>query len=206
MRARPHDGGAAGFPGGRARAALTLIEVMVALAVMAALAAVVLPAALSRVREASVAEVGERLGSALVQACVEAQRRGEVLEVVVLPGRGGEVEVLLRRLEGESDDEQPWIGDEPLATLPAGVRVMQGGAEGAARGAEPGGGVVLGIVLPDGTVEAAGAPVVLEDADRRRHEVRVSRWDAKVTVATLTDPEAGAGGLEELSSERGGGS
>lgn len=178
MRARPHDGGAAGFTGGRARRALTLIEVMVALAVMAALAAVVLPAALSRVREAGVGEIGERIGGALVLACVEAQRRGEVLEVVAQGEGSGDLDLWLRPLDAaaEGEEEPRWIGDEPLATLPAGVRVAAGdGARGDRVEA------VVAVVLPDGTVEA-GETLILEDGGGGRLEVRLSRWDGRVTV------------------------
>ena len=53
--------------------------------------------------------------------------------------------------------------------------------------------------IPDGKVEGADGPLVVEDGAGARHEVRVARWGGRVTVSPVVQeddvPDAGGGAL-----------
>lgn len=170
--------------GGGWRRALTLIELVVALVIALGLAAVVLPAAAGRLRAAGLGEVASRVEAAVVLACAEAQRRGEVLELVLVEDGGGEGALYVRAVKEDERDEPAWRPgmEEPLAELPGGVKLWAG--EGGTRGdgGEEGAGRVLAVVLPDGTVVREVDPLIFEDAEGRRVEVRIGAWTGRVSV------------------------
>jgi type II secretory pathway pseudopilin PulG len=156
VKVRGRDMGGSRPPGDRSRCAggFTLLEVLIAITLTVALAAVVLPVSMSWLQVAGLDEAAPRVEAALSLARADAQRRGIVLEVVAATSSDGALELRSRELivesagSGDFDEslEPNGISDETseetlLAELPAGIvlrRVIPGELEAEEFGAAGG--------------------------------------------------------------------
>lgn len=150
------------------RRAFTLMEVLIVLALLLALASVVVPVAVTQARAGHVADAGLQLEAALAMARADAQRQSAPVRVLARTLRSGEVEVFAETIAlgvPERETDAPTWGEaaperrtrdgvtseRPVATLtlPKGVVVSDrrdepadtragGGGSGVPRGGDPG--------------------------------------------------------------------
>jgi prepilin-type N-terminal cleavage/methylation domain-containing protein len=178
---RRRRGGCARGPGG-----FTLLEVLIAITLTVALAAVVLPVSVSWLGAAGLDEAAPRLESALSLARADAQRRGVVLEIYAAAAADGTIELRSRELgvertdaddvgvpavqEGEAEDS----GEETvLAELPLGVllrRVNPGDLQEAG---------LDDVGVPGGTKGSAGNR---DESDEARLVIALALPDGRIVA------------------------
>ncbi len=155
--------------------AFTLMEVVVVMGVLLALASVVVPIAVTSARAGRVDDAGVQVEAAMAMARADAQRQSAPVRVMARTLATGEVEVYSEAvaLGVPSDEEIGGVASTPAASerslgtcvLPRGVTVrdrLAGASEDEAltgsAGAEPRvAGAGLSVSGPDGEVTAAGA-------------------------------------------------
>lgn len=211
-----------GWRCGAGRAGFTLIEVMIALALVLALSALVW-ASLSPLRDrVAMDEACAMVADGVEQARSMAAGSNQVLEVrasigatvleiqarAIAPAEEeGQGEGAGRAGSASESDERPWIVLVRIVGSFAREDPMElAGSEDEARQAttladdEPEL-VSIGVVLPDGSA-VPGVPLRLKDADGRWSVVRVGTWTTRIEVeeasaADGTDEDAGEGAMEE---------
>ncbi|MFO0833988.1 MAG: prepilin-type N-terminal cleavage/methylation domain-containing protein [Phycisphaerales bacterium] len=201
---RPQSRGTA--DGGRR--AFTLIEVVIAIAILLAIAALVLPSMLERTRGRAEREAVEIAKAACSRASSESQRRG----VPILLAAVSEIDHV--RLVGSrvdtGDDESGIVRELFSIDLPGGMTITgpgakasestppTGGSESHAFGATPieesgvtraGARTTLTLAFPDG--RCAGGQFDLVTSATRRTRFSLSEWTSNVRVRTIdTTPSA----------------
>ena len=181
------------------RRALTLIEVLAAIAVIVVLSAVAMPLLSGRVAAARFDTAARRVETAVVMARAEAQRRGETMRLVARDSAGGQ-RLVLAPFGDTGSEESPGEGSVHTETILAeelgsGVRLAQGSATGAeantvltaglpqARAPE----FLIATFLPDGTVTPGG--VIHLAAGKRTLEVRLNSWTGAATLMPVAASE-----------------
>jgi prepilin-type N-terminal cleavage/methylation domain-containing protein len=188
----------------------TLLEVLVALAVVAVMASLAIPGLWGRMDGAKLNAAARQVEAALVTIRANSQRDGVALELVAIDGPGG---VRLRADplgSGAGEVGAGTLAPRPsrvLATLPAGVRIILSvpppeedvmlAPEGQTRraGYSPGGDelpVKLAVLLPDGSVVATGPFRIgmgerqsagQTGSDRPALLVRINRWTGVCSIS-----------------------
>lgn len=211
---------------GGVRAGVTLVELLIALALMVAVAGLALPNMFS-ILARSTAEEGRRQAlAALASARAEAIGAGEPVRVMAEPvggggadgdraSRGWRLRAVALEPEGEPgaggqsawlDDEDRWR-PETVAALPAGWIVLAseaggaiGGPMGGPEAVEP---VELVTFLPDGGAIAPLSPVRFGAGDQR-FALKVDRWSGRATLAIdrgeIDDADIEAGEMDRAAS------
>jgi type II secretory pathway pseudopilin PulG len=111
-------------PGKRCAAGLSLIEMMVALAVLILLAGLVVPTVSGMSESVEFRETCDQLSSAVSVCRSEAQRRGTPMELVVRKESDGRVSLVGRPARlGEQSREQQASGGQVLMVLPGGYSI-----------------------------------------------------------------------------------
>ncbi|MBL8761067.1 MAG: prepilin-type N-terminal cleavage/methylation domain-containing protein [Phycisphaerae bacterium] len=209
-----------GGAGGRRRA-FTIIEVVIAIAILVAIAAMVLPSMLERTRGRAEREAVEIAKAACSRAGSESQRRGVPILLSAV-AETDHVRLVGSRVE-TGDDESGVVRELFSIDLPAGMTVTSPGARvseaamptggsesrafGAAAGEEgtaarAGARTTLTLAFPDG--RSAGGQFDLVASPARRTRFTISEWTTNVRVRTIdttpADEKAGeskaAGGDE----------
>lgn len=202
-----------GVPGVRVpgRRALTLIELVAAIAVMVVLSAIAMPVIAGRVAGARFESAARQIESFTVLSRAESQRRGEALELVV-ETTGATQRFTLEAWRGtetgsKPGDSQPSgltvlgefgegisVSDKPpVAGRIDGLKeggdqeVLRGAAVPPLREAIRGQRTVLATFLPDGTA-TVGGPIYLSDRERTV-EVRLNTWTGAATVKDYEPPK-----------------
>lgn len=202
-----------------ARAAFTLIEVVIVIAILGAIAGIAWPAVRGAWREQSFASAVEIVAHALSGARLDAVRRGEVLVAEIETRPTGGQAIVVRSL-GPADasgdpnaasavDAEEFRVAEPLG-LPAGMRIeppvedeeeaLASGAAGFAAPPPPAmteapPPLVVATFFPDGSAAAGGALVLADDHGRRaRVEVGVVTGAVRLVRADVRDEGAGEDG------------
>jgi prepilin-type N-terminal cleavage/methylation domain-containing protein len=187
--------------------AFTLLELLIAVALVVLVAGLALPAVWGRTEGARLDTALRQLGAAVIAARAEAQRGGAVSELRVVATAEGEALVIRRlgdvEIRGTDDD----LGGEaaavvrPWTVLPSGVRVLgeppsEGGTSPAHRRENSGAAgeherraVRVAVMLPDGTAVASG-PVYVSVGERVV-EVSLNRWSGGASEREL--PRRGEG-------------
>jgi prepilin-type N-terminal cleavage/methylation domain-containing protein len=193
------------------RQAFTLLELLVALALLVVVTGLALPALVGRMEGARLDAALRVVGAAVVSARAEAQERGEpVVLLAVRSGTGDRlvIESLERGEEGESRGARGSEGVSSLQTwaeLPEGVNLdlnppaeSHAGeqlAESSSQRAAP---LRLAIFLPDGA--AAGCGTVYLRSGERTFAITLNRWTGGVSTTELdatqmdSAPESGGPG------------
>lgn len=194
------------------RRALTLIELVAAIAVMVVLSAIAMPVIAGRVAGARFESAARQIESFTVLSRAESQRRGEALELVVETTAATQ-RFTLEAWRGAESGSKPGdaepsgltvlgeigegisVSDKPPVTgridWPMGggddQEVHQGAAAKPLQGAFQGQRTVLATFLPDGTA-TVGGPMYLSDR-RRTVEVRLNAWTGAATVKNYEPPK-----------------
>jgi prepilin-type N-terminal cleavage/methylation domain-containing protein len=191
----------------RARAGMTLVELLIALALMVAVAGLALPnmfAILAR----STAEEGRRQAlGALAGARAEAIGAGEPVRVIAEPYAGGwrlRAQSLAPERNGRGAPEELEEGwtPETMAALPSGWIALAAQSAGASVAAaelieavEP---VEVVTFLPDGGAMAPAERARFA-AGERRFSLKVDRWSGRATLQT--EPAGGSEDADEAEEE-----
>ena len=181
--------------------AFTMIEIMIALAVLVTLAAVTLPSLITRGLDDTRADTEARLNDALLDARREAQRTGQTTEIVwtQAPGRTGETVALIVVQTLRPDQANPDVtDDEPedefAALLPGSDSESldadpQQQASDRSRGGDDnpeGFRATLGYTLPDGSFVPADASFRFE-LDGRLYSLEFEALAARARFERLAD-------------------
>jgi len=202
------------------RRALTLIELLAAIAVMVVLSAIAMPVIAGRVAGARFEAAARQVESIVVLSRAESQRRGEALNLVAVrlgrseqfrlepweggdekqPGTGAETSgVLLGELgEGVSISQRPpATADGPAgASSERGTTVHDAALLGAATSEER---VVIATFLPDGTA-AVGGPIYLSERGRTV-VVKLNAWTGAAKVEEFVPPDDSGSGEQKDAKE-----
>lgn len=189
------------------RQGFTLIEVMIALAIVAMLAGIVLPIGLSRLNADSFIQTQRQLESAVSIARADAQRRGVLMKLIAVEAQGvvavwsvefgeagggarGEMpkrrEFVLELPSGAGVEPAPAAEDEAEDTEEEEderPRPAAAGAEAEAAPVER----ALCVLMPDGTV-VAGEAMVLRGRDGKRVRIDFNAWTGALTFVPV-EPE-----------------
>lgn len=190
------------------RGAFSLIEVVIALAILVAIASLVLPSLVARTSGRAEREAIEMTRAACSRASSESQRAGVPVLLAAVSGRD-HVRLVGSRVE-RGDDEAGVVRELFSIDLPAGMTIAipgaadgsgatSPGAKGAARnndaaGAEggtpvPGSRVTLTLAFPDG--RCAGGDFDLVTSGSRRARFTLSEWTSTVRVRTINTSSSG---------------
>lgn len=197
---------------------LTLLEVVVAVAIVAILSALALPAISGRLGDARLKSAAHQLEAGVISIRAQAQREGNAVALFAAPGRRG-MQLVAERVEaaggmaGEGiggGERESGVSRRVLASLPPGVRINAGDSATAEDGeaddqmALPGIAedgmerppLRLAVALPDGSVISPG-PVSLS-AGGAGWRVRINRFTGVCTKEPERrfEPENGKGMLE----------
>ncbi len=197
-----------GGAGGRRRA-FTIIEVVIAIAILVAIAAMVLPSMLERTRGRAEREAVEIAKAACSRASSESQWRGVPILLAAV-AETDHVRLVGSRVE-TGDDESGVVRELFSIDLPAGMTVTSAGAR-AAEPAPPSGGsesrafgaipseevtapragarTTLTLAFPDG--RCAGGQFDLVTSPTRRTRFVLSEWTSSVRVRTMDTTPADA--------------
>ena len=188
--------------------AFTMIEIMIALAVLGTLAAVALPTLITRGLDNTRTDTEARLHAALLDARREAQRTGQTTEIVwtQAPGRRGQTVVLivvqpLRPDRVESAAVTDWPADEMAVPPPSDDTASSESNQGLETSETPQRETddsqdmqaTIGYVLPDGTFVPSDASYRFE-LDGRLYSLDFEALAAQARFEPLaedTDSEAG---------------
>lgn len=179
------------------RRGFSLLEVLVALAVLLAITGIALPSLLGRVSGVRLDTGVRQFGAVVVSVRAAAQERGAAIELVALL-RGDSEELATRELRGGSVEEP---GDGPTASvqavLPTGLRLSMepppalGADAFDIPAAEPIAAVEesrrLAVFMPDGSVVAKG-PVYLSGYGQD-FELTLNRWTGGVSSREMVRSE-----------------
>lgn len=169
------------------RRGFSLIEVLIALALLLAIAALVLPTLAGAGRESAIRDVREQLSAATMVARAEARRRGAVVELAVMD-RALHVRIVERGIARTVDDlgPVPDVLDFDLASLGAGDGVASDldadeltdpVTTSASGGPRP---VVLARFWPDGHAEIVH-PWAIQVRDAYVLRPRINAWTGVLT-------------------------
>lgn len=220
LRSNTRSQNRGGADGGRR--AFSLIEVVIAIAILLAIAALVLPSMLERTRGRAEREAVEIAKAACSRASSESQRRGVPILLVAV-AETDHVRLVGSRVE-TGDDEAGVVRELFSIDLPAGMSVTipganapgpvpppSGGAESSAFGATPseeggmtraGSRTTLTLAFPDG--RCAGGQFDLVTSATRRTRFRLSEWTSNVRARTIdTSPSADSLGNKDESETMG---
>lgn len=182
------------------RRALTILELLIAIVLVASLTALVVPAVLGRVGDFSLDAAARQVEAAFIAARAQAQREGLPVAVMARPEAGGGVGVFIEAMEApEEPSEDGFAPAEPLVAawtvLPSRVELTDSAGEGdlgefsPAQDGEAGElqgddgtdrdetapPLLVAVVLPDGTASLEGERY-LEGPGGERLRLRVNRW------------------------------
>lgn len=176
------------------RRALTILELLIAIVLIASLTALVVPAVLGRVGEFSLDAAARQVEAAFVAARAQSQREGLPVAVVARPEAGGGVGLCLEAMSASAGEEQadapPALAPAAWTVLPTRVTLTDSAVDGERDGFAPasagagaerfgdGGAaqrLLVAVVLPDGTASAAGERY-LAGPGGERWRLRVNRW------------------------------
>lgn len=186
----------------------TLIELMIALAIVAMLAGIVLPIGLSRLNADTFAQTQRQLESAVSIARADAQRRGVLMKLVAIEADGVTAVWSVERNAAERRDRP--ARREFILELPAGTGIEP--APVAAEEEEPGpeeedkeerteggeratgaeAGPVerpLCVLMPDGTV-VAGSAMALRGRDGTRARIGFNAWTGALSFTIIPREDA----------------
>jgi len=183
--------------------AFTLIELMIALAIVAMLAGIVLPIGLSRLNADAFVQAQRQLEAAVGIGRAESQRTGALVKLIAADGGVTLFSHAHRPLEESTDTgrKRSTPGREFVLELPAGVRIEADpdteADEGIAAGEDapsPGSPAAsseqvpadLGVcvLMPDGTVVTSG-PLVLVARDGKRARIDFNPWTGSLAFPPL---------------------
>jgi prepilin-type N-terminal cleavage/methylation domain-containing protein len=184
------------------RRAFTLMELLVALALVLLLGGLVVSFSAGSGREAAWDDAPHRLTAAMLQARAEAQRSGQVVLVVAVKRLDGSTDLAWRTLEPDPEEESSsfhagavtMATSDPIA-LPAGLslsepREGQGDDRSGPRGDSTADETVIALFLPDG--RGAARAVNLTDSAGRLARVEVNPWTGRVSLGALGTTGSGA--------------
>lgn len=200
LRSNTRSQSRGGADGGRR--AFSLIEVVIAIAILVAIAALVLPSMLARTRGRAEHEAVEIAKAACSRASSESQRRGVPILLAAV-AETDHVRLVGSRVE-TGDDESSVVRELFSIDLPAGMTVTSPGARpvepapptggsesrafGALRGEENpvtrvGARTTLTLAFPDG--RGAGGQFDLVTSATRRTRFTLSEWTSNVRTRTI---------------------
>ena len=201
------------------RRAFSLIEVVIAIAILVAIAALVLPSMLERTRGRAEREAVEIAKAACSRASSESQRRGVPILLAAV-AETDHVRLVGSRVE-TGDDESGVVRELFSIDLPAGMTVTSpgarppeptppsGGSESRAFGATPseesavtraGARTTLTLAFPDG--RCAGGRFDLVMSPTRRTRFSLSEWTSNVRVRTIDTTPADAKAMNAKSEDQ----
>lgn len=181
----------------------SLIEILVAMAIMVMLAGIVLPIGLSRLNANSFSATQRQLASAVSIARADSQRRGVLLHLVAVESMNGvAIWSIERPVEGDAEaperrsfllelpggasladlpreeSEEEADADEERAEEPRGDSRQEG--EGEAERSER----TICVLMPDGTVVSA-EPLVLVGRGGERARIDINPWTGGMNFPRL---------------------
>lgn len=181
--------------------AFTMIEIMIALAVLVTLAAVALPSLITRGLDNTRTDTETRLNAALLDARREAQRTGQTIEIVwtQTPGRTGQTEALivvqpLRPANAEADVAEDEPTDEIAVPPPSDDTASSDrdrrleASEAQQRGTDDSQGMqaTLGYVFPDGSFAPSDASYSFE-LDGKLYSLEFEAFAAQARFERLAE-------------------
>lgn len=209
------------WPGAaRGRGAFTLLEILIALAIVVALLALVAQPLARRLGDSRFRETLSQIEAAMMLVRADAQRNGSAIEVFARDGRAG-FQLLGREVDfgqgAPPEDESSGQGtahERLVFELPAGFVIGESELSSAPRKAEsegmapppvpvdeesgaggdadPAGAVV--VFLPDGSAARGTGSGVVTDRAGRRAEMKVNTWTGRVEVVPGAPAPAGGRG------------
>jgi type II secretory pathway pseudopilin PulG len=206
-----------GFLRGR-RGAFSLVEVVIALAILVAIASLVLPSLVARTSGRAEREAIEMTRAACSRASSESQRAGVPVLLAAVSGRD-HVRLVGSRVE-RGDDETGVVRELFSIDLPAGMTIaMPGALDGGgatspgamkptrtsdAAGDEggmpvPGARVTLTLAFPDG--RCAGGDFDLVTSGTKRARFSLSEWTSTVRVRTINTSPPGDKPAESIGAD-----
>ncbi|MBL0926115.1 MAG: prepilin-type N-terminal cleavage/methylation domain-containing protein [Phycisphaerales bacterium] len=190
MRRHIRARAAPGPPPGRGnwpRSAFTLVEILVAIGIVAALVVLATPALISSSGERRLRAAADQVSAALADARARAMRDDRAYAVVAAPSADGR-RLVLRALDARSAEadhagrELLVLGDEFSLTAGAATDESATGAPDGARRSSDSAAVPILTFLPDGT--AIGPPSLdLTDSRSRRATLALNRLTGRLTPA-----------------------
>jgi type II secretion system protein H len=191
----------------------TVLEVLIALAIIGMLAAIVVAPMSSHMRGAEVEGAAARVQTALSDAQTEARESGRPVTVIAVVGEDGRTGLASRMVSAPATDQAPAAPGMEHAfaratrqvNLPQGVtiagserpvetaRSIGGMAAPARNGATDSGDPqerTLAVFLPDGSAVVAG-PIRVCGKDGRTSEVRVNPWTGVAALGGVTNEDRG---------------
>lgn len=195
------------------RSAFTLLELLIAIALVAMVAGIVLPVGVSRLAADRFDQAQRQVASAVIIARADAQRRGVIVRLTVRQDERGatlwseEAESVGLGEQRRGERPRP-ARSEFVLDLPRGVRfaivpVEDDQTADAERNdrdaerddnepefAEGAGGGTLCVLLPDGSVlMPRDLLMVFEAGDRREVRVRLNRWTGEASFTPFVRAE-----------------
>ena len=186
--------------------AFTLIELMIALAIVAMLAGIVLPIGLSRLNADAFAQAQRQVEAAVGIARADAQRTGVHVKLIAVVDGGV---VLFSQAHGAADrpdtsGKRSLPRREFVLELPTGVQIesepdteeehanqdgdeVRTAREGSASASDGSSATELAlcVLMPDGTV-VPGEPVLLVARDGKRARIEFNPWTGALTFLPVT--------------------
>ncbi len=181
-------------------AGFTLIEIMIAVVIVVAIGALVLPMLADRARTSSAEDVSDVMEAAVAEATVRSARTGASSAIVLRPAAGDRMEVLVsdvasgREGAGAAGDAgrsvaravvTEVIGEFKLGHAPLSAEGKGGGER---PGAEAAASTTIVLVAPDGTLHPVGEGAVRIGPGSTMHAVRVDEFGV-VKVQPLSSAE-----------------
>lgn len=195
--------------------AFTLLELLIAIALVALLAGIVLPVGVSRFSADGFAQAQRQLAAAVIIARADAQRRGGIIRLVVRQDAGAAT-LWTEDAEQPSDDGPTSRRSvstprrEFVLDLPSGVRIelappssedessaAETGGEADEEAGDSGAGFARGgtvcLLLPDGSVIMPHDLLMVSDsAGGRAVRIRLNRWTGEAEFPPFVREEAEA--------------
>jgi prepilin-type N-terminal cleavage/methylation domain-containing protein len=193
------------------RRAFTLVELMVAIAVLIVIAALVLPSMDSISESSKFRSACDQLSSAASVCRAEAKRTGKPVAVVATMNEDGRqtiVSVPLGDVALLEEDATIEVDSRVLMVMPAGVsiRAREKGASAAADAAAP---ISVGVDKQDAETTqsliiywadggaTASAPMVVTGPGGRSAGAKVNSWTGALSISSEPDPEVAAAEPED---------
>ncbi|MCC6425774.1 MAG: type II secretion system protein [Phycisphaerales bacterium] len=194
---------------GLSRSGFTLVEILIALAIVVAIGALMLPVLSRGGSTSSREDITQVLDSAVAQAMVRSARTGSLAAITLSPAGEDRVDVLVCDIDstaqgepasrdgaGSSSESRTVPREEVVGAFKMGAtaRSVSTGTDGGQKGTESEDPTTLALIAPDGTVQPMRRGVIRVGREAEIHTVRVDGFGIVHLEVSTADGSAGGDG------------